>query len=133
MTNPQPQIWKATSFSIERKEGKASSTVIFRLSGPFTARDMYSSLTPLDLQNMLNFQSLPAEKPPALNILDLTGVPYVDSAGLGMIVDHYVHCKGKGIKLVVAGVSPRVLELFKMTKVDATLPIAATVEEVDIP
>jgi anti-anti-sigma factor len=131
MTNPQPQIWKATSFRIERNEGNAPSTVIFRLSGPFTARDMYSSLTPLDLQNMFNFQSMPAEKPPTLNILDLTGVPYMDSAGLGMIVNHYVYCKGKGINLVVTGVTPRVMELFKMTKVDATLPIAATVEEVD--
>jgi hypothetical protein len=30
-------------------------------------------------------------------------------------------------------VSPRVLELFKMTKVDTTLPTVTTVEEVDIP
>jgi hypothetical protein len=30
-------------------------------------------------------------------------------------------------------VSPRVIELFKMTKVDTTLPMTATVEEVDIP
>ena len=119
--------------TLERVAGKAPGTVIFRLCGPFTARDMYGSLTPLDLQNMLDFKSAPAEKPPALNILDLTDVPYIDSAGLGIIVDHYLHCQGKGVRLVVAGVSSRVLELFKMTKVDATLPIAATVEEVDIP
>jgi anti-anti-sigma factor len=133
MTNPQPQIWKATPFNIERKEGKAPSTVIFRLSGPFTARDMYGSLTPLDLQNMFDFKSMPAEKPPALNILDLTDVPYMDSAGLGMIVNHFEQCQGKGIRAIAAGVSSRVLELFRMTKVDGIVPIAATVEEVDIP
>ena len=128
-----PQVPQGTAFNIERKEGKAPSTVIFRLFGPFTARSMYGSLTPLALRNMLNFQSTPDEKPPLLNILDLTGVPYMDSSGLGIIVTHYVHCQGKGIRLILAGVSPRVLELFKMTKVDTTLPVSTTVEEVDIP
>jgi anti-anti-sigma factor len=129
----QPGISQDTPFSIERKQGKAPSTVIFRLSGPFTARSMYGSLTPIALRNMLNFQSTADEQPPALNIIDLTGVPYMDSSGLGMIVTHYVHCQNKGIRLILTGVSPRVLDLFKMTKVDTTLPQAATVEEVDIP
>jgi anti-anti-sigma factor len=133
MTKPQPQIWSTTPFNIERKEGKAPSTVIFRLSGPFTARDMYGSLTPLDLQNMLDFKSTPSEKPPTLNILDLTGVPYMDSAGLGIIVNHYEHCQGKGIRMIAAGVTPRILELFRMTKVDGIIPTAPTVEEVDTP
>jgi anti-anti-sigma factor len=82
---------------------------------------------------MFNFQSTPGEQPPLLNIIDLTRVPYMDSSGLGMIVTHYVHCQGKGIKLILTGVSPRVLELFKMTRVDTTLPVAPTLEEVDIP
>jgi anti-anti-sigma factor len=129
----QEQIPQGTPFSIERKHGKAPSTVIFRLSGPFTARSMYGSLTPIALRNMLNFQSTPDEQPPLVNIIDLSGVPYMDSSGLGMIVTHYVHCQGKGIKLILAGVSPRVLELFKMTKVDTTLPVSTTTEEVDIP
>jgi ABC-type transporter Mla MlaB component len=129
----EPQVSQGTAFNIERKEGKAPSTVIFRLSGPFTARSMYGSLTPLALRDLFNFQSLPGEQAPLVNILDLTRVPYMDSSGLGMIVTHYVHCQGKGIRLILAGVSPRVLELFKMTKVDPPLPTVTTVEEVDIP
>lgn len=75
---------------------------------------------------------MPDEEPPTLNILDLTAVPYMDSAGLGVIVTHYERCQGKGIRIIVANASPRVLELFRMTKVDGILPLAATVEEVDI-
>jgi anti-anti-sigma factor len=132
MTMSHAQLWKTTPFTIERKEGKAPGTVIFRLCGPFTARDMFGTLAPIGLLNILSFQSTPSEELPALNILDLTDVPYMDSTGLGRIVSHYVHCRGKGIRMIVAGASPRVLELFRLTKVDSTIPMAATVEEADI-
>ena len=131
MTISQAQLWKSTPFSIERKEGKVPSTVIFRVCGQFTARDMYGSLTPVGLRNMLDFQSTSGERPPVLNILDLTDVPYMDSAGLGIVVGHYVSCQRKGIKLIAAGVSPRVRELFKMTRVDTTIPMTTTVDEAD--
>jgi ABC-type transporter Mla MlaB component len=132
MTIPQAQLWKGTPFSIERKEGKASGTVIFRLCGPFTARDMYGSLTPVGLRNMLDFQSMPGEEPPVVNILDLTEVPYMDSAGLGIVVGHYVSCQRNGIRLIAAGVGPRVQELLKMTKLDNTIPMTTKVDEADI-
>jgi anti-anti-sigma factor len=128
----QAQIWKSSPFSIERKAGKAPGTVIFKLCGPFTARDMYGSLTPVDLQNMLDFQSTPSEELPALNILDLTEVPYMDSTGLGMIVKHYVRCQGKGVRMVAAGASERVLELFKLTKMDGVISTSSTVDDADI-
>jgi anti-anti-sigma factor len=62
----------------------------------------------------------------------LTDVPYIDSCGLGIVVGHYVSCHRKGIRMIAAGVGPRVRELFKMTRVDTTIPMAATVEEADI-
>ena len=128
----QAQIWKNSPFNIERKDGKAPGTVIFRLCGPFTARDMYGSLTPIDLQNMLDFQSTPSKELPALNILDLTEVPYMDSTGLGMIVRHYVRCQGKGVRMVAAGASERVLELFKLTKMDGVISTSSTVDDADV-
>ena len=100
------QIWKPAPFTIERKQGKAPGTVISRLCGPFTARDMYGSLTTVDLHNMLDFQSAPSEQLPAISILDLTEFPYMDSTGLGIIVSHYVRCQGKGVRMIAAGVSP---------------------------
>jgi anti-anti-sigma factor len=93
---------------------------------------MFASMAPVVVDNMLNFQSEPSEKVPTLNILDLTEVPYMDSAGLGRIVRHYVHCRGKGVRMVAVGVGPKVVELFKVTKVDAVIPMAVSVEEVDV-
>jgi anti-anti-sigma factor len=127
----EAQAAKRSSFAFERKEGKAPGTVIFSFAGPFTARDMYASLPPIALQNLLDFQSVPDEKQPELNILDIAGVPYVDSSGLGMIVRHYVRCQAKGIRFAISGASPRVLELFKITKVDGFLPLAASLDDLD--
>jgi anti-anti-sigma factor len=128
------QVWKSSKFTIERNQGKTPGTVIFRLSGPFTARDMHGALSPNALRNTFEAeeendpQALPIR---ALHILDLTEVPYMDSAGLGLIVSHYVRCQGRDVRLVVAGVSPRVLQLFEMTTVDKFFPRVATVEEAD--
>jgi anti-anti-sigma factor len=131
MPKIQAQTWKGSPFTIERNEGKASNTVIFRFRGPFTARDMYGSLTPAALNGMLDFQPTADGGQPSLNILDLTDVPYMDSSGLGVIVRHYVRCKSKGVRLIVAGPNSRVLELLKMTKVDGLIPTTATVEEAE--
>src|SRR5271156_5977905 len=146
MPTIQAQIWKGSAFTIERKQGKDPGTVIVRFCGPFTARDMYGTLAPTDWQNLLEFKAdggegAPGEEPPAVNIpsiqiplvhiWDLTDVPYMDSTGLGVIVHHYVRCRTRGVRLIVAGANPRVLELFKMTNVDAMLPITPTVEKGD--
>jgi anti-anti-sigma factor len=123
------QVWKSSKFTIERNHGKTAGTVIFRLSGPFTARDMYGALSPNELRN--TFEAEEENDRHTLHILDLTEVPYMDSAGLGLVVSHYVRCQGRGVRLVAAGVSARVLQLLEMTKVDGFLPRVATVDEAD--
>lgn len=129
---PEARTWKSTPFSIERKRGKSAGTAIFRLCGPFTARDMYGTMSPTALRDALALPSTPAEQPPLVNILDLTAVPYMDSFGLGLIVGHYASCQRRGVKMIAAAASQRVRELFRITKVDSVIPMAASLEEVDI-
>ena len=124
------QVWKSTKFTIERREGKTPGTVIFRLSGPFTARDMHGILSPVDLRNTFEWEP-EGGSPHAVHVLDLAEVPYMDSAGLGMIVSHYVRCQAKGIRLVASGVNPRIVQLLEMTRTDGLFPRVATVEEAD--
>jgi anti-sigma B factor antagonist len=125
------QTWNSAPFNIERKPGKSPGTVILHFSGPFTLRDAYSSLPPTALNQMLELETPPGEEPPKLNILDLTDCPFMDSSGLGIIVAHYVRCQRKGVRLIAAGLSPKVRDVFRITKVDAIIPIATTVEEAE--
>lgn len=86
---------------------------------------------PLVLNNLFSFQdTLRADPPPCL-ILDLAGVPYMDSSGMGAIINYYVSCQRNGRKFIVAGVSPRVMELFIMTKVDKLLTLVPTVADAE--
>ena len=122
------QLWKGSTFTIVRKKGKAPGTVIFHLSGPFTARDMFGSLSPESMHNL--FESEPDEAP-AIQIFDLTDVPYMDLFGLSMIISQYVRCQAKGLRMIAAGVSPRVLQWFRHTKLDTFIPMDATVDEAE--
>ncbi|MBS1804783.1 MAG: STAS domain-containing protein [Acidobacteria bacterium] len=128
MSTAPAQIWKGSSFHIERSQGQAPGSLVFRFSGPFTARDMYAALTPAALKNLFEVEPVP-DQPSRINIFDLADVPYMDSCGLGLIVGHFVRCQGKGVQFAAAGVSPRVLQLFQMTKTDHLFPIKETVDE----
>jgi anti-anti-sigma factor len=116
--------------TFEREVDEAPGTVVFRFSGPFTARTVFECQSAeavsklFDLQLMLN-----SGEPPTLNVFDLSDVPYMDSSGLGMVVRHYVRCQDNGVRFLASGVNPRVLELFKLTNVDTVIPLIATVEE----
>lgn len=121
MPTVETQIWKSARLTIERAESDADGTV-FRLLGPFTARDIYHSLSPEAFRNI--FESGPGNGLAAKQVFDLTEVSYMDSMGLGILVRHYVQCRSRGIRLRITGVSPRVQELFRITKMENVLPIA---------
>jgi anti-anti-sigma factor len=107
------------SFSFEALPGRQESTVIYRLTGPLVLNSMF------DLQDQLN------KEHHALIIFDISGVPYMDSAGLGVLVNCHVSASRRDGKVVVVGASNRILDLFKITRVDSVFTMAPTVEEAE--
>lgn len=101
---------------IEVAAGKPGSRIL-KLKGP------------LVLGNFFQFQTELRKEETPLTVLDISEVPYMDSTGMGEIVNYYVHCQRTGNRLVIIGTNPRVLELFKITHIDSILPLASTVEE----
>src|ERR1700749_1793647 len=55
---------------------------------------------------------------PDLLIIDCTDLEYMDSAGLGVVVNFYVSQSGNGRKVALVGISDRVWALFTSTRVD---------------
>jgi anti-anti-sigma factor len=116
--------------AVELVAGNAPGTVIFRFNGPFTARAVFAAQSPEAFDKMF---ALEPAAPATTHIFDLTQVPYMDSAGLGMVVRHYTRCQSNGVRFVAAGATPRVLELLKVTRVNTVLPLAASLAEADTP
>ncbi len=106
---------------VDIAEGKSSGTRIFRITGPITLRNLFG------LQGELRKGGVPK-----VSVLDLSAVPYMDSAGMGAMINYYTHCGNKGGRLIVAGVSNRVLELFKLTRVDTIIPMVASVDDAQL-
>jgi anti-anti-sigma factor len=129
MSITRTEMWKSSTFAIERIEGQAPRTLVYQITGTFNARDMYGSMKQVALGNIFEFKPAAGAEMPTLHIFDLTQMPQMDSSGLGLLVSHYISCRGKGIRVILAGASPNVRQLFKFTKVDTLLPLTSTVEE----
>jgi anti-sigma B factor antagonist len=113
------EVSEPVSLSIEELPGKSAAIRVLRPHGPIT------------LQNFTTLQAEFLKLQSPVTILDLSQVPQMDSAGLGVILKYYVAAQKRGHKLIVAAVNERVLELFKLTRVDSLIPIVATVEQAE--
>jgi anti-anti-sigma factor len=86
---------------------------------------------PLTLQNTFDFQNDLAQHKPAVLILDLTDSPYMDSAGLGLLMNCYVSAEKNGRKVLLAGANQRINALLEMTKVHLILRNYATAADAE--
>jgi anti-sigma B factor antagonist len=74
---------------------------------------------PLTISTLFEFQNLAREDSPNGLILDLTNVPYVDSAGVGALVGAYVRQQKEGHSVTLVGVNDRVRSTLKVTRVES--------------
>ena len=85
---------------------------------------------PLTASNSSTFQNAMRREDPADTvILDLSDVPYIDSAGLGLLVTAYVTRQKSGRKMVLSGINSRVQRLFDITRVASLFLIFSSPEE----
>jgi anti-sigma B factor antagonist len=104
---------------VESIVGSREGLRILRLNGPLT------------LSNLFEFQALlRAEKTPA-TIVDLTNVPYVDSAGIGALLGAHVSRQKEGRSLALVGVSQRVQNALEITRVFQFFSVYPSVAEAE--
>jgi len=72
----------------------------------------------LVMTTMFEFQAMVRADTSRSLIIDFTNVPYVDSAGIGALVGAYVTRQHGGRNLALVGVSERIHNALKVTRVE---------------
>jgi anti-sigma B factor antagonist len=106
--------------TIEDIVGSSEGQRILRLKGP------------LLINNLFSFQEKVRSDTSRNLVLDFSGVPYIDSAGIGALVGAYVNRqKAAGRSLALVGVNDRVHTTMKITHIDHFFRFFSSVEEVE--
>ena len=103
------------SFHIEALDSP-SGAKIFKISGALT------------IQTLFDFQQMIREETAKPIIVDISQVPYMDSAGLGCIVSAYTSCQRNQRAFGITGLTERIKTLFTVTHVDGLLPCFDSLE-----
>jgi anti-anti-sigma factor len=101
--------------TIEPLHGTSTDRHIYRLNGPLVLATMFA------VQDILRSDC-------ASTILDLTEVPYMDSAGLGVLTNAYISLQKHGRRFMLVGVNDRVQALLKVTRLESLFEVFASVE-----
>jgi len=89
---------------------------VLKLRGPFT------------LNAVFEFQAAVRQPADALTILDLSDVPYMDSAALGSLLGLHVSCQTHKRGYAVVGASERLKTLFRVSGVQSLLILAESID-----
>lgn len=69
------------------------------------------------------------DRAPGRVIVDLSGIAYMDSSGVGTLVEMKRRLERNGGRLILAALQPRVRSVFEITRLDKFFTIADSVEE----
>lgn len=106
-----------SSLGIARLDGVREGERIIRLQGPLTLGTFHP------------FQTAVREESASTLLVDLTSVPYVDSAGLGSLVGALVTSQRANKRLALVGPNQRVRALMQMSNLLSVFPTFPTIEE----
>ncbi len=105
--------------NIESSNGGHEGSRILRLSGPLT------------LANLFKFQTILRQEAAPVTIIEMSAVPYIDSAGIGALTGAYVSRQKEGQSLALVGVNERVKSAMTLTQVYQFFAVFATVAEAE--
>jgi anti-anti-sigma factor len=102
---------------LEKQAGSSDSQVVIRLNGK------------LSLETVHNFIQTLRPEPAAHLVLDMSGVSFLDSAGVGALVQIFVHRRNAGKVFALAGLTKQGAAVIQVAGLNKLLPIYTSVGE----
>ena len=107
------------TLQVEPRAGASPDTRVLKLTGSLTLSCCY------DFQDRLRADTA------SFLIVDMTDVKYVDSSGIGCLVNGYIAHHMAGRRMVLVGINKRIRETLEETRVQQFFSIFATVDEAE--
>lgn len=108
---------------------RGGSIVIERVGRGVVARVGTAEPEDADLERMERFiEEAAREAEVGVVVVDLSRVTMLPSHGLGTLVKLSGECEARGKRLRLAGVSPRLAETLRVTRLDRVLTVVESVE-----
>lgn len=86
----------------------------------------------LNIHTVFNFQEAIRGETAAALIIDFSGVPYIDSAGLGALVAAHVGAQRAARRIAFSGMNTQVKALIEMTHVSQLFKNYPTIKDAEI-
>jgi anti-sigma B factor antagonist len=102
---------------LEKQPASTGQQMVMRLDGK------------LSLETVHNFVQTLRPEPAAHLILDLGGVSFLDSAGVGALVQLFVHRRNQGKTFALTGLTKQSAAVIQVAGLTKLLPTHASVEE----
>ena len=83
--------------------------------------ELDAAATPMLAEVMAEVMAVAPDTEPGDIMVDLTGVRFIDAAGLGALVGYANHLAARGAKLSVVGASPRLRRVFDIVQLGGLL------------
>src|SRR5271170_1054969 len=109
-------LMQPAQLDLEKVSASSGGNLVTRLSGK------------LSLETVHNFIQTMRPEPAAHLVLDMSGVTFLDSAGVGALVSLFVHRRNAGKSFAIAGLTQQGMAVLQVAGLTKLLPNFATVE-----
>jgi anti-sigma B factor antagonist len=110
------KLMQPAQLDLEKLAGSNGNHLVTRLSGK------------LSLETVHNFIQTLRPEPAAHLVLDMSGVSFLDSAGVGALVSLFVHRRNQGKSFAITGLTQQGMAVMQVAGLTKLLPMYPTVE-----
>ena len=99
--------------------------------GPRPGQRILRMKGPLSIHTVFEFQNVVRTETSASLIIDFSGVPFIDSAGLGALVGAHLSAQKSQRKILLAAMNSQAITLLEMTRIRSLFNIYSTLQEAE--
>jgi anti-sigma B factor antagonist len=99
--------------------------------GPRAGQRILRMKGPLSIHTVFEFQNVVRTETSASLIIDFSGVPFIDSAGLGALVGAHLSAQKSQRKILLAAMNSQAITLLEMTRIRSLFNIYSTLQEAE--